>query len=337
MNNSQPPLSSRREFLKASGQIVAASALAGVSIPFVHAASSETINIALVGCGGRGTGAAKNAMDQTGPPINLVAMADIFEHRLQNSHSSLQKNLPTQVKVPEDQKFIGFDGYKKAIDCLKKGDVAIFTTPMAFRAVHFAYAIEKGVNIFMEKPVTADGPKSRLMLKLNEGALKKGLKVGVGLNSRHSRALQELHKRVQDGEIGDIMLMRGYRMSPPIGSAFSEKYPGPDNNLPGKPTELQWQLSRFHSFIWASGGCFSDFYIHHIDHLSWMKNAWPVKAQALGGRHYRDNYVDQNFDSYAVEYTFEDGAKLYMDGRCMIGANQIYSSYVHGTKGMAIA
>ena len=337
MNNPQPPLSSRREFLKTSGQIAAASALAGISIPFVHAASSETINIALVGCGGRGTGAAKNAMDQSGPPINLVAMADIFDHRVKGSHDSLKRALPNNVKVSEDQKFIGFDGYKKAIDCLKKGDVAIFTTPMAFRAVHFAYAIEKGVNIFMEKPVTADGPKSRLMLKLNEEALKKGLKVGVGLNSRHSRALQELHKRVQDGEIGDIMLMRGYRMSPPIGSAFSEKYPGPNNNLPGKPTELQWQLSRFHSFIWASGGCFSDFYIHHIDHLSWMKNAWPVKAQALGGRHYRDKYVDQNFDSYAVEYTFEDGAKLYMDGRCMIGANQIYSSYVHGTKGMAIA
>ncbi len=213
MNNSQPPLSTRREFLKTSGQIAAVSALAGVSIPFVHAASSETINIALVGCGGRGTGAAKNAMDQTGPPINLVAMADIFQHRLQGSHDSLKRNLATQVKVPEDQKFIGFDGYKKAIDCLKKGDVAIFTTPMAFRAAHFAYAVEKGVNIFMEKPVTADGPKSRLMLKLNEEALKKGLKVGVGLNSRHSRALQELHKRVQDGEIGDIMLMRGYRMS----------------------------------------------------------------------------------------------------------------------------
>ena len=101
MNNSQPPLSTRREFLKTSGQIAAASALAGVSIPFVHAAGSETINIALVGCGGRGTGAAKNAMDQSGPPINLVAMADIFQHRLQGSHDSLQKALPTQVKVPE--------------------------------------------------------------------------------------------------------------------------------------------------------------------------------------------------------------------------------------------
>ena len=105
---------------------------------------------------------------------------------------------------------------------------------------------------------------------------------------------------------------------------------------PGQ-SELLFQISRFHSFLWASGGAYSDFYIHHIDHLSWMKNAWPVKAQALGGRHYRGNNIDQNFDSYSVEYTFEDGTKLYMDGRCMVGANSIYSSYVHGTKGMAIA
>jgi predicted dehydrogenase len=102
-------------------------------------------------------------------------------------------------------------------------------------------------------------------------------------------------------------------------------------------SELLFQISRFHSFLWASGGAYSDFYIHHIDHLSWMKNAWPIKAQALGGRHYRGNNIDQNFDSYSVEYTFADGAKLYMDGRCMVGANSIYSSYVHGTKGMAIA
>jgi len=323
----------RRQFLKTAA---AASALAGVKIPAVFAQGSERLNVALVGCGGRGTGAAKNAMDQTGPPINLVAMADVFEHRLKTSYDSLSKTNAKQVLVPEDQRFIGFDGFKKAIDCLKKGDVAIFTTPMAFRAPHFAYAVEKGVNVFMEKPVTADGPKSRLMLKINEEAEKKGLKVAVGLNSRHSRGMQELKKRVDDGEIGDIMFMRGYRMQGPLGSAFSEKYPGPDNNLPGKPSELLWQISRFHSFIWASGGCFSDFYIHHIDHLCWMKGAWPIKCQAIGGRHYRYDYVDQNFDHYSCEYTFEDGAKMYMDGRCMIGAYDHYSSYAHGTKGIAI-
>jgi len=333
MKDSLPSVPSRRQFLKTTA---AASVLAGVKIPFVHAQGSEVINIALVGCGGRGTGAAKNAMEQTGPPINLVAMADVFEHRMANSYNAISKTLPNQTKVPDDQKFIGFDGYKKAIDCLKKGDVAIFTTPMAFRAAHFAYAIERGVNVFMEKPVTADGPKSRLMLELNKKAEEKGLKVGVGLNSRHSRGMQQLKVRIDAGEIGDIMFMRGYRMQGPLGSAFSEKYPGPDNNLPGKPSELLWQLSRFHSFIWASGGGFSDFNIHHIDHLCWMKGAWPIKCQALGGRTFRGDFVDQNFDSYSCEYTFEDGTKLYMDGRCMLGAYPHYSSYVHGTKGVAI-
>jgi predicted dehydrogenase len=122
-------------------------------------------------------------------------------------------------------------------------------------------------------------------------------------------------------------------MAGPLASAFSEKWPG-------KPSELLWQISRFHSFIWLSGGCFSDFYIHHIDHLCMMKNAWPIKAQALGGRHYRQGpngpYIDQNFDSYSVEYTFADGAKMYMDGRCVTGCADIYSSYAHGSKGMAV-
>jgi predicted dehydrogenase len=186
----------------------------------------------------------------------------------------------------------------------------------------------------MEKPLTADGPTSRKMFELAKQASAKNLKVGVGLMSRHSRALQQLHERIQHGEIGDLVLLRGYRMHGPVASAFSEKWPG-------KPSELLWQISRFHSFLWASGGCYSDFYIHHIDHLCWMKNAWPVKAQALGGRHYRHNpagklWIDQNFDSYSVEYTFADGAKFIMDGRCNNGAHPIYASYAHGSKGMAV-
>jgi predicted dehydrogenase len=335
MNEALTPPTSRRTFIKNTGKIAAVSALAGVALPHVHGAESGTIQIALVGCGGRGTGAAGNALSTKKGPVSLTAMVDVFENRLASSYDTIKKQFGDLVDVPNDKKFIGFDGYKHAIDSLKKGDVAIFTTPLAFRWVHFKYAIEKGVNVFMEKPVTADGPTSRRMLELADQASAKNLKVGVGLMSRHARHLQELHKRVQDGEIGDVMLMRGYRMHGPVASAFSKRWPG-------KPSELLWQISRFHSFIWASGGCFSDFYIHHIDHLCWMKNGWPVKAQALGGRHYRnspdgDPWVDQNFDSYAVEYTFEDGSKFYMDGRCNAGAHPMYFSHVHGTKGMAVA
>jgi predicted dehydrogenase len=353
--NTPENASTRRQFIKttstaAAGTALGASFLGGcktkekttiattatvTSATHAFAAGSDAIQVALVGCGGRGTGAANNALN-TAPlgPIKLVAMADVFDNRLKDSYNAIKGSKADAVDVPDDRKFIGFDGYKKAMDCLKPGDIVILTTPPAFRWVHFTYAIEKGLNVFMEKPVTTDGPTSRKMLKLGEEADKKNLKVGVGLMSRHSRALQETHKRVQDGEIGDIVMMRGYRMQGPLATAFSERWPG-------QPSELLWQISRFHSFLWLSGGCYSDFYIHHIDHCCWMKNAWPIKAQALGGRHYRNSpdgkpYVDQNFDSYSVEYVFEDGARFIMDGRCMIGCKDIYSSYAHGTKGSAI-
>src|SRR6266513_1946534 len=257
MNDSSSTQTTRREFIKTTGRIAAASALAGVSIPNVHAAGNETIQVALIGCGGRGTGAADNALSTKGP-VKLVAMADVFEDKLRGSYDALKRKGGDRVDVSDDHKFIDFDGYKKAMDCLKPGDVAIFTTPLAFRWVHFTYAIEKNLNVFMEKPLTADGPSSRRMLDLAQKASARNLKVGVGLMSRHSRAMQELQNRIQDGEIGDIVLLRGYRMHEPVASAFSEKWPG-------HPTELLWQIRRFHSFLWASGGCYNDFYIPHID------------------------------------------------------------------------
>ncbi|HLB74189.1 MAG TPA: Gfo/Idh/MocA family oxidoreductase [Sedimentisphaerales bacterium] len=325
---------SRREFLKDAGRIAAASAFVAAAAPRMYAAQSNTIKVALIGCGGRGSGAASDAMSVKNGPVKLVAMGDVFENRLKSSYENLKEMHTDKVDVPEDRKFVGFDAYKKAMDCLSPGDVAIFATPPAFRWVHFTYAIKKGLNVFMEKPVTVDGPTSRRMFKLAEEASAKNLKVGVGLMSRHSRALEELAKRIQDGEIGEIILQRGYRMHGPIGFFSSPPKP-PDIS------DLLYQVQRFHSFIWASGGNYSDFYIHVIDHLCWMKNAWPIKAQALGGRHYRQSpegvtYVDQNLDTYSVEYTYPDGTKFLMDGRCIDGCKQIYSSYAHGSKGIAI-
>jgi predicted dehydrogenase len=328
---------SRRDFGKRVGQIAAASALVGMAVPNVYAAPSSTIQIALVGCGGRGTGAAMDALRAKGAKTKLVAMADTFKDKLDDSYNHLieQDEFGDRVDVPADRKFIGFDAYRQAMDCLKPGDIAIFATPLAFRWVHFDYAIQKGLHVFMEKPLSADGFASRKLLKLAEDAKAKNLKVGVGLMSRHHRPLEELHKRIQDGAIGDIMLMRGYRMHDVIGSAQSTK-------KPDKQTELEFQIRRFHSFLWAGGGCFSDFNIHIIDHLCWMKNAWPVKAIGVGGRQYKRDakgqpFVDQNFDTYGIEYTFADGAKLLFDGRTINGAPVIYTSTVQGTKGSAIA
>lgn len=319
--------STRRHFLKDTGQVAAASALAAIAVPRVHAAENNTINVALIGCGGRGTGAAANAMAVADGPVKLVAMADVFEGRLKRSFNSLQKTHADRMDVPEDRKFVGFDAYKKAMDCLKTNDVAIFATPPAFRWVHFGYALEKGLNVFMEKPVTVDGPTTRRMLELADKSEAAGQKVGVGLMWRHCRARQELVSRVNDGEIGDVIMMRTYRLHGPIGSFAS----------PAKPadiTEVMYQVQRFHSFLWTSGGCYSDFNIHNIDELCWMKGDWPVEAHALGGRHYRQNSVDQNFDNYSVEYNFSDGTKLYMFGRCMAGCESHFAGYAHGSKGL---
>jgi predicted dehydrogenase len=326
--------SSRREFIKQTSAAAAVTALAGITLPHVHAAESSTLQVALVGCGGRGTDAAANALSVNGGGTKLVAIADLLPERLTAKYGALQQKFGAKVDVPSDRRFVGFDAYMKAMDCLKPGDIVILTTPPAFRWVHFTYAIEKGLNVFMEKPVTVDGPGSRRMLKLAEAAKAKNLKVGVGLNSRHARHLQQLAERVHDGAIGDIIMQRGYRMHGPVATFQSTPKPAGAN-------ELMYQIQRFHSFIWASGGCFSDFYIHIIDHLGWMKNAWPVKAQALGGRHYRQSpegvpYVDQNFDTYAVEYTYSDGTKFFFDGRCVTGCHDNFSSYIHGTKGSAI-
>ncbi len=335
MKNNSESQPSRRQFIKTSGKIAAVSALAGMAVPYVHGAETNTIKVCLIGCGGRGSGAARNALSVKRTPLKLVAMADVFQDKLDGSYDGLMNsNVRDKVDVPEERKFIGFDGYKHAMDCLSPGDIAIFTTPLAFRWVHFQYAIDKGLNVFMEKPLSADGPTSRRMIELAKKASAKNLKVGVGLMSRHSVPMQQLYERIQEGEIGDIMLMRGYRMHGPVGSFAST--PKPDG-----ANELLWQISRFHSFLWASGGSYSDFLIHHIDHCCWMKNDWPIKVQALGGRHYKNSpegvpYVDQNFDTYTAEYIFADGARFIMDGRCMTGCNDIYSSYAHGTKGMAI-
>ena len=148
--------------------------------------------------------------------------------------------------------------------------------------------------------MTVDGPTTKRMLALAEQASKKNLKVGVGLMVRHCRARQELLKRIRDGQIGEIVAMRAYRMGQGGGTA------GP---RPEDVTELIHQIQHFHAFLWASGGVFSDYYIHQIDECSWMKGAWPVEAHALGGRHYRGDSLDQNFDTYAVEYAYPDGTR----------------------------
>ena len=342
MSADSKPVGSRRDFLRTTGRMAAASALAGVAIPAVHAGENHTIQLALVGCGGRGTGAAANALATKSGPIKLVAMADVFPDRLQGSFEGLKRAgassdgppesriggfAADQVDVPPDRRFLGFDAYRQAMDCLRPGDVVILTTPCAFRWPHFSYAIDKGLNVFMEKPTTVDGPGTRKMLALADRSQQKNLKVGVGLMCRHCEARHELVKRIRDGAIGDITFLRTYRLVGPAG------FTGPK---PEKLGELLYQVKHYLSFLWASGGLVHDYTSHNIDECCWMKDAWPVQAHGSGGRFYREGAVDQNYDHYHVEYTFVDGTKLFVHARNMPGCYGEFASYAHGTKGSAV-
>jgi predicted dehydrogenase len=335
---------SRREFLKGTGRMAAGSAFLAAVGPRVYAAGDETIRVALVGCGGRGSGAAANAMAVKSVPVKLVAMADVFEDRIKRSYDGLIEaaSAPrtsgsadtwvmgyqaSQIDAPPERRFLGFDAYQKAMDCLRPGDVAIFATPVAFRWVHFRYAIAKGINVFMEKPVVVDGPTTRKMLQLGEESVKKNLKVGVGLMCRHCKARWQLYDRIQSGQIGELTMLRTYRQQGPAG------FTGPRQ---GNISELLWQVRNYLGFLWASGGLFQDVVAHNVDECCWMKDAWPVKAQGAGGRCYRGDAVDQNFDHYDVEYTFADGAKLFLNNRHMPGCHEEFASYAHGTKGSAV-
>ncbi len=319
-------LRSRRTFLKAA----TTSALAGVVLPHVHAGEASTIQLALVGCGGRGGGAAANALKTSGGPMRLVAMADVLDSRIKTAHGALVNEFGDQIDVPPERRFIGFDGYRKAMDSLSKGDIVILTTPPAFRWPMYAFAIEKGLNVFMEKPISVDAASTRRMLELNKAAQEKNLKVGVGLMCRHCGVRQELFDRIKNGAIGDINMLRAYRCKGREATCFTKPRP------PSEPSELLYQIKNFHSFLWLSGGSFSDFLIHNIDECCWMKDAWPVAAKGFGGRHYRGEFIDQNFDVYDVEYTFADGAKLFMVGRTMPECSQEFASYAHGSKGSAV-
>lgn len=320
----------RRDFLKHTGRLAAATTLVSAAAPWVHAGEDNTIRVALVGCGGRGIGAAVDALSVKNGPIQLVALADVDAPAVANAFGKLSGQFASQVDVPAERQFVGFDGYQKAMDCLKPGDVVILATPPVFRWVHFKLALDKGLNVFMEKPVSVDAPTSVKMFELGKESVKRNQKVGVGLMCRHCRARGEMFERIKDGEIGDLTMLRAYRIAGTTAKESSPRKPADE------ASELLWQIKRFHSFLWLSGGAYSDFLIHNVDECCWMKDAWPVKAQATGGRHYRGDNVDQNFDNYSVEYTFGDGAKLFLYGRTIDGCYGEHASYAHGTKGSAL-
>lgn len=310
---------SRREFLKNSGQIAAGSALV---LPHVHAGEDNTIRLALIGCGGRGCGAAANAFDSPNGPVKLVAMADLFPHRLEGGYKALSQKYSAQMDVPKERQFVGFEAYKQAIDCLRPGDVAMLTNFAGFRAHQMEYAVEKGVNVFMEKSFGPDAPSLRRLMKAGEAAEKKNLKVAAGLQCRHSVNRHELIKRIRNGEMGEIHNIRAYRMQP-VGT------------LPKRPDgekDLFWQIRNFVHFFWVSGGLFAEMNIHQIDELCWIKDAYPVTAHGVGGRVADSKDCGQGLDSFSIEWTFPDGTKAYDVVRWVRNCYSDFATYIHGTK-----
>jgi myo-inositol 2-dehydrogenase / D-chiro-inositol 1-dehydrogenase len=324
METSQSGGTTRREFLRTSGVLVAGTALATTLPRPGYAAEDNTIKVALIGCGGRGSGAAAQALSTTGP-TKLWAMADVFEHRLQSSLSGLQRNHQAKLDVPRDRQFVGFDGYKKAVDSLDKGSVVLLTTPPAFRPMHFEYAVAKGMHVFMEKSFGVDAPGVRRILKTGEEASKKNLKVAGGLMSRHSKPLEEAVTKIHEGAIGEVITAYAYRMHGPVG--VSAKQPG--------MKEMAYQVTNYSSFTWLNGSFIVDWLIHNIDVCCWIKNGWPVSVQGMGGRQVRTD-ADQLFDHYMAEYSFQDGTRLVAQGRHIANTWDFFGDVIHGTKGCAV-
>ena len=313
---------SRREFLKNTGRIAATSALAAAVVPRIYAAENNTIKLALVGCGGRGSGATVDAFESPNGPVKLVAMADLFDNRLAASHKNLSEKYTDRMDVPPERRFVGFDAWRKAIDCLRPGDVAMLTGYAGWRPGQLEYAVEKGVNVFMEKSFACDPPGVRRVIKAGEAAENKNLKIAAGLMCRHSRNRQELIQHIRDGQLGEIQLIRAYRMQPV----------GPLGNRPPQEKELQWQIRHFTSFLWVSGGLFAEMDIHQIDEICWIKDAYPVSAHGIGGRAANSTDCSQNLDSISIEWTFADGTKATDVARWLSNCHNEFATYVHGTK-----
>jgi predicted dehydrogenase len=317
-------VSTRRKFIGNSSKAAAGLALARAIESRSYAAEDNTIKVALVGCGGRGTGAAANALATSGP-VKLWAVADVFDSHIQGSLSNLKSKFEKRMDVPKDRQFVGMDAFKKAIDSLDKGDLVLLATPPAFRPIHFEYAVQKGIHVFMEKSFAVDAPGIRRVLKTGKLAQEKNLKVAGGLMSRHSKPLADAIDRIHDGMIGNVITCWAYREHGPVG--FSPRQPG--------MSELAHQISNYSNFTWLNGSFIVDWLIHNIDVCCWVKNQWPVSVQGQGGRQVRPE-PDQLFDHYGAEYSFADGTRMFAQGRHVANCFEFFGDIIHGTTGSAV-
>ena len=318
-------ISNRRSFLKTGTAIAAAGAIpANLSLArSANVAGSDTIRIGLVGCGGRGTSAAKQAMNTEGN-VELVALGDAFGNRLDQCHEGCKEKHPDKTKVSDDKKFIGFDAYKRVID--SGVDMVLLTTPPGFRPQHFEAAIDAGVHVFMEKPVAVDAPGVRRILKSSALAQEKNLAVAVGLQRRHEDAYRETVKELKEGAIGDLLFSRVY-----WNGAGVWKY-----TRKPEQSELEYQMRNWYYFNWICGDHIVEQHIHNLDVINWLMEDFPESAQGQGGRMVRTGQdTGQIYDHHMVEYTYANGHKMISQCRHIPGTKNNVSEHIHGTKGYA--
>ena len=288
--------SSRRGFLKSSTAAAAGtSLLTGLSaVKAAHTSYDETIRLGLIDCGGRGTGAAGQAMNTEGP-TRLVAMADAFENNLERSLRSLSQKHKDKVDVPEERRFIGFDAYKGVL--AQDIDLVLIATPPGFRPLHFEAAVAAGKHVFAEKPVAVDAFGVRRFLEAARASKEKDLLVQIGLQRRHERRYMETMQRVKDGMIGHIVSARAYWNG---GGVWVR--PRTDQQ-----TEMEYQMRNWYYFNWLCGDHITEQHIHNLDVINWLMDDYPVKAQGQGGRQVRTGKeFGEIYDHFFVEYTYGD-------------------------------
>ncbi|WP_293311483.1 Gfo/Idh/MocA family oxidoreductase [Pedobacter sp. UBA5917] len=310
----------RRDFLKATAMLAGGAMLSSIPLAGAYASGSDTIKIALIGCGDRGTGAAFQALS-TKFNIKLVAMADAFQDRLDSSYQSLSSKFGAKIDVPKERQFVGFDAYLKAIPL---ADVVLLTTPPGFRPIHFEEAVKQNKQIFMEKPVAVDAPGIRKVLAAAEEAKKKKLNVVVGLQRRYQTNYRESMKRINDGAIGDIMSGQVYWNS---GGVWVR--PRTANQ-----TEMEYQMRNWYYFNWLCGDHIVEQHVHNIDIANWIKNAHPVSVQGTGSRAWRTGKdYGEIYDNHSIELTYADGAVISSQCRHFEGISNRVDETFQGTKG----
>jgi predicted dehydrogenase len=312
---------SRRQFLQttaaAAGTLTAAAAFPA------HAAGGDTFRVGLVGCGGRGTGAAGQALNAD-PNVKLVALGDAFADRVENCLHRLQddKKIAAKIDVPIERRFAGFDAYKHVIDAC---DVVLLATPPGFRPQHLKAAVEAGKHIFCEKPMAVDGPGVRSVLRTAEEARRKGLCLRSGFCYRFDPPKRETVQRLHEGAIGDVLTIHTNYLTGPIWHV--ERKPG--------MADMEWQMRNWYYFTWLSGDFIVEQHIHSLDKAAWvLKDQYPVSAVGLGGRQQRtDPMYGHIYDHFATVFEYAGGAKVFSYCRQMARCPNDVSDHVIGTQG----